>query len=62
MKCSEDVYNDLNGITDLTRVIAMYNSEGMNYTHEELSSSFRAIWLQLDHVCVDLEVIVNSKQ
>ncbi len=62
MKCTEDVYNDLKSITDLTRIIAMSNSEGMNYTHEELSSSFRAIWLQLDHVCDDLEVIVNSKQ
>ena len=46
MKCTEDVYNDLKGITDLTRIIAMSNSEGMNYTHEELSSSFRAIWLR----------------
>jgi hypothetical protein len=55
MKCTEDIYNDLKGITELTRIIAMSNSEGMNYSHEELSSSFRAIWQQLEHICNDLD-------
>jgi hypothetical protein len=43
MKSTEDIYNDLKGLTELTRIIAMSYSEGMNYTHEEVSTSFRPV-------------------
>ena len=62
MKSTEDIYNDLKGLTELTRIIAMSNSEGMNYTHEEVSTSFRPIWQHLEHICDNLDEIINTKQ
>lgn len=62
MKSTEDVCNDLGCLAELTRIIAMSESKGMSYTHEEVSASFRSIWQQLEHIHEDLDEIVSNKQ
>jgi len=60
MKNIDDICYDLDSLTQLTRIIAMSESSGMNYSHEEISAAFRTIWKQLEQICNDINGLIDS--
>jgi len=61
MKELEEIANDIRELTELTRIIAMSGSDGMNYTHDEVSAAFRNVWKQLQAISDGIEEHVSSR-
>ena len=60
MKDIEDIRNNIDAMTQLVRIIAMSESNGMSYTHEEVGSAFRSVWLQLEQTSLDMDEYIES--
>ena len=60
MKDIEDIRNNIDALTQLVRIIAMSESYGMSYTHEEVGFAFRSVWLQLEQTCLDMDEYIEG--
>jgi|GEM_PF-1794589 len=60
MKDIEDIRSNIDALTQLVRIIAMSESYGMSYTHEEVWSAFRSVWLQLEQTCMDIDEYIEN--
>ena len=60
MKEIEDIRNKIDALTQLVRIIAMSESNGMSYSHEEVTCAFRSVWLQLEQTCLDMDEYIEA--
>lgn len=60
MKDIEDIRNNIDALTQLVRIIAMSESNGMSYTHEEVRFAFSSVWLQLEQTCLDMDEYIEA--